>query len=31
MKGKPGAEQDEFRKQHGFECVEPPINTLKAF
>ena len=31
MKGKPEAEQDEFRKQHGFERVGPPIDTLKAF
>jgi mannose-6-phosphate isomerase-like protein (cupin superfamily) len=31
MKGKPEAEQDEFRKQHGFERVGPPIAELKAF
>ncbi|UOE48678.1 cupin domain-containing protein [Mucilaginibacter sp. SMC90] len=31
MKGKPEAEQDEFRKQHGFERVGPPIDILKAF
>lgn len=31
MKGKTEAEQDEFRKQHGFERVGPPIDTLKAF
>jgi mannose-6-phosphate isomerase-like protein (cupin superfamily) len=31
MKGKPEAEQDEFRKQHGFERVGPPIDALKAF
>ena len=31
MKGKPEAEQDEFRKQHGIERVGPPINILKAF
>lgn len=31
MKGKPEAEQDAFRKQHGFERVGPPIDILKAF
>lgn len=31
MKGKPEAEQDEFRKQHGFERIGPPIDILKAF
>ncbi|WP_454803766.1 cupin domain-containing protein [Mucilaginibacter phyllosphaerae] len=31
MKGKTEAEQDEFRKQHGFERMGPPIDTLKAF
>ena len=31
MKGKPEVEQDEFRKQHGFERVGPPIDILKAF
>ncbi|MDN3581542.1 cupin domain-containing protein [Mucilaginibacter flavus] len=31
MKGKSEAEQDEFRKQHGFERVGPPIDILKAF
>jgi mannose-6-phosphate isomerase-like protein (cupin superfamily) len=31
MKGKPEAEQDEFRKQHGFVRVGPPIDMLKAF
>ncbi len=31
MRGKTEAEQDEFRKQHGFERVGPPIDTLKAF
>jgi mannose-6-phosphate isomerase-like protein (cupin superfamily) len=31
MKGKSEAEQDEFRKQHGFERVGPPIDVLKAF
>lgn len=31
MKGKPEAEQDEFRKQYGFERVGPPIDILKAF
>lgn len=31
MKGKSEAEQDEFRKQHGFKRVGPPIDTLKAF
>lgn len=29
MKGKSEAEQDEFKKQHGFERVGPPITTLK--
>jgi mannose-6-phosphate isomerase-like protein (cupin superfamily) len=31
IKGKPETEQDEFRKQHGFERVGPPIDILKAF
>ena len=31
MKGKTEAEQDQFRKQHGFERVGPPIDILKAF
>jgi len=31
MKGKSDAEQDEFRKQHGFERVGPPITTFKKF
>jgi len=31
MKGKTEIEQDEFRKQHGFERVGPPIDILKAF
>lgn len=31
MKGKTEAEQDDFRKQHGFERVGPPIDILKAF
>lgn len=31
MKGKSEAEQDEFRKQHGFERIGPPIDVLKAF
>lgn len=31
MKGKPEAEQDKFRKQHGFERVGLPIDILKAF
>lgn len=29
MKGKSEAEQDEFKKQHGFERVGPPITVAK--
>jgi mannose-6-phosphate isomerase-like protein (cupin superfamily) len=31
MKGKTEAEQDEFRKQHGFIRVGPPLTNLKKF
>jgi mannose-6-phosphate isomerase-like protein (cupin superfamily) len=31
MKGKTEAEQDNFRKEHGFERLGPPIDTLKGF
>lgn len=31
MKGKSEADQDKFRKQHGFERVGPAIDILKAF
>lgn len=31
MKGKSEAEQDEFRKQHGFERVGPPLDFYKKF
>ncbi|MFS2187104.1 cupin domain-containing protein [Mucilaginibacter sp. Mucisp84] len=31
MKGKSEAELDEFRKQHGFERVGPPLDVYKKF
>lgn len=31
MKGKTEAELDEFRKQHGFERVGPPLDLFKKF